>query len=65
MGFVPAADHENWWTELDAMTEGAESRRFDSQLQDHTGLSIPVDCTMTRFETRGRTLALVLIRPRS
>ena len=62
MGFVPTADHESWWTELDAMTEGTEARRFDSHLQDHSGLSIPVDCTMTRFATRGRTLALVLIR---
>jgi PAS domain-containing protein len=65
MGFVPTADHESWWTELDAMTEGTESRRFDSFLQDHSGLSIPVDCTMTRFATRGRTLALALIRPRT
>ena len=64
MGFIPTADHESWWTELDAMTEGTESRRFDSTLQDHSGLSIPVDCTMTRFATRGRTLALVLIRAR-
>jgi PAS domain-containing protein len=62
MGFVPTVDHESWWTELDAMTEGAESRRFESHLQDHSGLSIPADCTMTRFATRGRTLALVLIR---
>jgi PAS domain-containing protein len=65
MGFVPTADHESWWTELDAMTEGTESRRFDSYLQDHSGLSIPADCTMTRFATRGRTLALVLIRPQT
>jgi PAS domain-containing protein len=65
MGFVPTADHESWWTELDAMTEGTESRRFDSHLQDHSGLPIPVDCTMTRFATRGRTLALALIRSRA
>jgi len=65
MGFVASADHESWWTELDSMTEGSESRRFDSFLQDHSGLSIPVDCTMTRFATRGRTLALVLIRSRN
>jgi len=64
MGFVASADHESWWTQLDSMTEGAESRRFDTNLQDHSGISIPVDCTMTRFATRGRTLALVLIRSR-
>jgi len=65
MGFVPTAEHESWWTELDAMSEGSDSRRFDSQLQDRSGLAIPVDCAMTRFATRGRTLALVLIRPRT
>lgn len=64
MGFVPRASHESWWTELDSMTEGADSRRFDSFLEDRSGLPIPVDCTMTRFATRGRTLALVLIRAR-
>ena len=65
MGFVPSANHEGWWTELDSVTEGSESRRFDSYLEDHSGLSIPVDCMMTRFATRGRTLALVLIRSRT
>jgi PAS domain-containing protein len=64
LGFVASADHESWWTELDSMAEGTESRRFDTNLQDHSGFSIPVDCTMTRFATRGRTLALVLIRSR-
>jgi PAS domain S-box-containing protein len=64
-GFIPTDDHESWWTELDAMTEGTESRRFDSRLQDQSGLAIPVECTMTRFASRGRTLALVLIRPRT
>jgi len=65
LGFVPSVDHESWWTELDSMTEGTEARRFDSHLEDHSGLAIPVDCTMTRFATRGRTLALVLIRSRA
>jgi PAS domain-containing protein len=65
MGFVPTANHECWWTELDSLTEGAESRRFDSYLEDHSGLSLPVDCMMTRFVTRGRTLALLLIRSRT
>jgi len=65
MGFVPSANHESWWTELDSLTEGSESRRFDSYLEDHSGLAIPVDCMMTRFATRGRTLALVLIRSRT
>ena len=62
MGFVPEAEHESWWTQLDAMTEQTESQRFKSTLQDRSGISIPVDCTVTRFATRGRTLALVLLR---
>lgn len=62
MAFVPESAKENWWTELDAMTEGADSRRFSSALQDRSGAQIPVDCTATRFATRGRTLALVLLR---
>ncbi len=28
MRFVPAGDHELWWTQLDAMAEGGEPRRF-------------------------------------
>ncbi len=44
------------------MTEESESQRFESALQDCSGISIPVDCTITRFATRGRTLALVLLR---
>jgi PAS domain S-box-containing protein len=63
MAFVPTEKHESWWTELDAMTEGVESRRFKSALQDRAGTSIPVECTITRFVTRGRTLALILFRP--
>jgi PAS domain S-box-containing protein len=64
MGFVPAEEHESWWTQLDAMTEETESRRFESALQDRSGMSIPIDGTVTRFATRGRTLALVLLRHR-
>jgi PAS domain-containing protein len=62
MGFIPTSEHDNWWTQLDAMTEESESQRFESALQDCSGISIPVDCTITRFATRGRTLALVLLR---
>ena len=45
-----------------------ELRRFsvDSSAdlgQDRSGIAIPVDCTVTRFATRGRTLALILLRP--
>ncbi len=61
--FVPPNLHEAWWTELEAMTEGAEARRFETQLQDRSGTAIPLECSITRFGTRNRTLALVLMRP--
>jgi len=63
MGFVPSDLHDAWWTQLDAMTEGAEARRFETRLQDRTGAAIALECSITRFGTRNRTLALVLMRP--
>ncbi len=64
LSFVPETQRESWWTELDAMTEGAEPRRFASSLRDASGREIPVHCSVTCFATRNRTLALVLARPR-
>lgn len=64
MSFVPHDRRSAWWTELDAMTEGCEPRRFDASLCDAHGREIPVECSVTRFATRDRTLALVLARPR-
>lgn len=63
MSFVPEEDKAAWWTELDAMTEASEPRRFRGRLQDARGGPITVDCTVTRFASRGRVLALVLARP--
>ena len=63
MGFFPENVHADVWTELDAVTEGAESRHFVSSLRDRTGQLIPVDCTVSSFKTRGRVLALMLLRP--
>ena len=63
MAFVPKERHESWWTELDAMTEGCEPRRFVSALLDTRGREIAVSCSVTRFATRERTLALVVARP--
>jgi PAS domain S-box-containing protein len=63
MHFVPTRLHDSWWTQLDAMTEGAEARRFETELQDRSGTSIPVECSITSFATRNRTLALLLMRP--
>jgi hypothetical protein len=53
-----------WWTELDAVSEAAEPRRFRGQLQDAQGGAIDVECSVTRFRTRERTLALIVARPR-
>jgi PAS domain S-box-containing protein len=61
--FVPEPWRDGWWTELDAVTEGAEPRRFHSRLCGAGGREIPVECSVTRFTTRGRDLALVLARP--
>jgi len=63
MAFVPPERQAQWWTELDAMTEGCEPRRFEASLRDAQGREIPVACSITRFATRERTLALVLARP--
>jgi len=63
MSFVPKSDRDGWWTEIDAMTEGADARRFDSSLKDASGSEIAVECSITRFATRGRTLALIVARP--
>ena len=63
MSFVPVAARAGWWTELDAMGEGDESRRFEASMMDTRGSSLGVNASATRFATRGRTLALVLMRP--
>jgi PAS domain S-box-containing protein len=62
MSFVPSGAESVWWTHLDAMTEGGEPRRFGAQLADVTGSAVDVECSVTRFATRDRTLALVLAR---
>jgi PAS domain S-box-containing protein len=60
---VPSHRRGAWWTELDAITEESEPRRFRGQLQDAQGTPITVECSVTHFATRGRTLALILARP--
>ena len=62
MAYVPETARESWWTQLDAVSEGAEPRRFRGALQDSGGRPLAVDATITRFATRSRTLALVLAR---
>lgn len=64
MSFVPRSDREQWWCELDAVGEGVESRQFDALMVDTRGEPLAVSASVTRFSTRGRTLALILMRSR-
>ena len=63
LSFVAPDRQTAWWSELDAMAEGGEPRRFENRLRDAHGHEIDVSCSLTRFATRDRTLALVLARP--
>lgn len=65
MAFIPSDDHSSWWSRLDALAEGGETQRFGGSMVDRAGGAVPFDASATRFATRGRTLALVLMRPRS
>jgi PAS domain-containing protein len=60
--FVPQSEHGCWATELEAISEGAEPRRFATRLVDAAGTEVPVDAAVTRYATRERTLALFLLR---
>ena len=60
--FVPPAEHGCWSTELEAISEGAEPRRFCTRILDATGNEVPVDAAVTRYATRERTLALFILR---
>jgi len=62
LSFVPAERHADWWIELDAVCEGTEPRRFRTQLKDVRHQRVEVECAITRFETRNRSLALVVAR---
>jgi PAS domain S-box-containing protein len=61
--FLSEPAREAWWTQLDAVSEGAEPRRFVSSLVDCAGEAMEVDVSVTRFAKRKRTLALVVVRP--
>jgi PAS domain S-box-containing protein len=60
---VPEAARQLWWTHLEALSEGDDGRRFETRLRDREGRSVGVEARVTRFATRTRTLALVLVRP--
>ena len=62
LSFVPGEQHADWWIELDAVCEGTEPRRFRTRLQDVRHQRVEVECSITRFGTRNRSLALVVAR---
>lgn len=61
--FVPADDHDRWRTELEAVSEGSEPRRFGTRLRGSDGAEVAVEASVTRYASRERTLALLLLRP--
>lgn len=61
--FVAPPAHEAWWAELDAISEDGDTRSFGVRLVDAGGDPIEVDTTTTRFNSKGRTLALLMMRP--
>ena len=63
LDYVPEPARELWWSQLDALAEGGEPRRFSAPLVDGAGRSVGVEASATRFATKQRTLALVVARP--
>ena len=61
--FLPEPVRDTWWTQLDAVSESPEPRRFLSSLVDSNGEGMEVDVSVTRFAKRRQTLALVVARP--
>ena len=61
--FLPEPAHDLWWTQLDALAEGGEPRRFRSPVREPGGGTIEVEVSLTRFATRPRPLALAVARP--
>lgn len=61
--FVPEEERETWWGHLDAVGEGAEPRRFRTRLRDPDGGTVTVEAAATRYATRQRLLALLMLRP--
>jgi len=64
LSFVERDGHERWWTQIDAISEDSEPGNFWTRMVDAHGGPIEVDASMTRFATRGRVLALMMMRPR-
>ncbi len=64
-GFLPEAGREGFWTQLDALCESDDTRRFPAWLRDRGGSLVSVEVSLTRYARRTRTLALALLRPRN
>ena len=64
LDFVTPSEREAWWSELDAMTEGGDTRRFEARLTDVGGGTLDARASATCFRSRGRVLALLMLRPR-
>jgi len=62
MSFVPTGSQGAWWSHLDAVAESNESIDFDAQLKAVTGEEIRTKASTIAFTSRGRTLALVMLR---
>lgn len=62
-GLLPESARDDWWTELDAVAEGGDARRFRSALRDAQGRELPVEASITRHTSKGAVLALLLLRP--
>jgi PAS domain-containing protein len=63
MSFIPKPLQSVFWRELDAVGEGVESHVFAATLSDSHGVPLELIASATRYSTRGKTLALILLRP--
>jgi PAS domain S-box-containing protein len=65
LDFVPEPCREALWSELDALAEAGEPRRFATRVLAGAGPPIALDACATRWSTRQRTLALLVLRAAS
>ena len=63
MSFVPKVHQSAWWAQLDRLAETDDADRFETVLADAAGVAMRLEASASRFSTRGRTLALFLLRP--
>ena len=54
LSFVPDAARDGWWVELDAVSEGAEPRRFATRVRDASGRDVAIagsiSCLPPKFD---------------